>query len=89
MPLTGNYYEGVRKILRFVPAEITAVNETVKITGRCNLYSTVDRAKDIGNLYSGDKVTVIFNGNGDLNSMAYVRTSSGKEGFVRSEYLDI
>ena len=89
MPLTGNYLNGISMIRRFVPAEISAVNEKVKITGGCNLYSTVDRAKDIGNLYSGDKVTVIFNGNGNSGSMAYVRTSSGKEGFVRSEYLDI
>ncbi len=87
MPLTDRFLESLHSIRRYLPSTAKAANTTATLSGpyaTYRVYAEMDPDSDeVAYIVGGQKFTLLFtNGN-----WAYVRTASGKEGFIRAQYL--
>ena len=83
MPLNDSFADRFICVKRFIPEEVEPANATWYAKQGCPLYAdTRGTEKTDLRLTRGEAVTVLYTRATDSNGIAYIRTSSGKYGFV-------
>ncbi len=82
MPLEGSFTEKLVRVRRFIPEEVTPANKTLYAKGSwVRMYAEPSSGSKVLHTFAkNEKATLLFvNAN---NSYGYVKTSSGKTGYV-------
>ena len=90
MPLTDSFADRFMCVKRFIPEpeDVKPANATWYAKSGCSVYAdTRCKEKSGFSLTRGEAVTVLYTRATDSNGVAYIRTSSGKYGFVWTSNL--